>query len=141
VCATPPPSIVIGPANYERIYHSDCGEGTKPVWRFFDWKTVTPATDSRLEFFAETLADPSMFATLPVSPGTFMSAGVVAVGTATGAPITVWTGNSVDPLLQAKGLKSQEYLKITVRFVTNTEHTASPVLKDWRQSYSCEPAE
>jgi len=38
-------------------------------------------------------------------------------------------------------LKSQEYLKITVRFIPNNEGTASPVLKNWRQSYSCVPAE
>jgi hypothetical protein len=41
----------------------------------------------------------------------------------------------------ASPLKSQQYLKITVRFSPNDEHTLSPVLNDWRQSYSCVPAE
>jgi hypothetical protein len=116
-------------------------DGTKPIWRFLDWQTVTPATDSRLEFFAETQADPNDFSTVPVAPIGIMSDAVVNVGTATGAPITVWTGNAVEPLLEAKGLKSQQYLKVTVRFVPNTEFSASPILKDWRQSYSCVPAE
>jgi len=140
-CQAPPAVLAVAYQNYERIYHSDCPDGTKVVWRFFDWQTVTPATDSRLEIFAETQADPMMFSVLPVAPNTVTADGVVSVGTVTGAPVTVWTGNAVDPLLQAQMLKSQEYLKITVRFVPNTERTASPILKNWRQSYSCVPAE
>ncbi|HEY0465945.1 MAG TPA: PA14 domain-containing protein [Polyangiaceae bacterium] len=141
LCAVPPPVTGIAPQNYERIYHSDCMKGTKVVWRFFDWQTVTPATDSRLEFFAETGADPNQFATLPVAPNTVESDSVVELGVATGAPVTTWTGTAVEPLLQAKMLKSQEYLKVTIRFVPNTEFSRSPILKDWRQSYSCVPAE
>lgn len=140
-CQAPPAVLAVGYQNYERIYHSDCPDGTKVVWRFFDWQTVTPATDSRLEIFAETQVDPTMFSVLPVAPNTVTAVGVVSVGTVTGPPVTVWTGNAVDPLLRAQMLKSQEYLKITVRFVPNTERTASPILKDWRQSYSCVPAE
>jgi len=141
VCASPPPVTGYIPQNYERIYQADCMEGTKVVWRFFDWQTVTPATDSRLEIFAETQADPSLFSTLPVAPNAISADAVVEVGTVTGAPVSVWTGNAIEPLLEAKMLKSREYLKITVRFVPNTELNASPILKDWRQSYSCVPAE
>jgi len=141
LCAAPPPAAGILPQNYERIYHADCMDGTKVVWRFFDWQTVTPPTGSRLEFFAETQADPTEFSTLPTAPAPVSSDTVVSIGSASGAPVTVWTGNAVDPLLQDKMLKSQEYLKITVRFVPNSEYNASPILKDWRQSYSCVPAE
>jgi len=76
-----------------------------------------------------------------VAPNAIMSDTVVNLGSASGAPVTVWTGTSVEPLLRAKMLKSQEYLKITVRFMPNTEGNQSPILKDWRQSYSCVPAE
>lgn len=141
VCVAPPPVVAILPQNYERIYRADCMDGTKVVWRFLDWQTITPATGSRLEFFAETQADPSQFSTLPLAPAPVTSDTVVSVGTASGAPLTLWTGNAVDPLLQDKMLKSQEYLKVTVRFVPNAEYNASPVLKNWRQSYSCVPAE
>ena len=141
VCSAPPPVAGVVPQNYERIYRSDCMDGTKVVWRFFDWQTVTPPTGSSIEFFAETQADPSEFATLPVAPNGVTSDTVVKVGSASGAPVTVWTGNAVEPLLAAKMLKSQEYLKITIRFLPNTEFSASPILKDWRQSYSCVPAE
>ena len=141
VCSAPPPVAGVVPQNYERIYRSDCMDGTKVVWRFFDWQTVTPPTGSSIEFFAETRADPSEFETLPVAPNGVTSDTVVRVGSASGAPVTVWTGNAVEPLLEAKMLKSQEYLKITIRFLPNTEFSASPILKDWRQSYSCVPAE
>ena len=141
LCTSPPPVAAILPQNYERIYHADCMDGSKVVWRFLDWQTITPPTGSRLEFYAETQADPNQFSTLPVAPNPVSSDSVVSVGTASGAPIAIWTGNAVDPLLQEKMLKSQEYLKVTVRFVPNDEFSASPILKDWRQSYSCVPAE
>jgi len=140
-CSSPPPVTAILPQNYERIYRADCMDGSKVVWRFFDWQTVTPATGSRLEFFAETQADPNLFSTLPVAPNPINSDTVVKIGSASGAPVTLWTGNAVDPLLEAKMLKSQEYLKVTVRFMPNSEFSASPTLKNWRQSYSCVPAE
>ncbi|HET7545940.1 MAG TPA: PA14 domain-containing protein [Polyangiaceae bacterium] len=141
VCTAPPAVAAVLPQNYERIYHADCKDGTKVVWRFLDWQTETPPTGSRLEFFAETQADPTQFSTLPVAPNAVSSDTVVAVGVASGAPITIWTGNAVDPLLEDKMLKSQEYLKVTVRFVPNAEYSQSPILKNWRQSYSCLPAE
>ncbi len=140
-CVAPPTVLGYGYENWERIYESDCPDGTKVVWRFFDWQTVTPATGSRLEVFAETQVDPSLFQVLPPAPNLVAATGVVAVGTITGDPVTNWTGNAVDPLLEAKMLKSQNYLKITIRFIPNSEGTASPVLKNWRQSYSCVPAE
>ena len=140
-CELPPAVFAFGPANYERIYQSGCPGGSKVVWRFFDWKTVTPGTASALEFYAQTEADPDLFSTLPPAPAPVMADGVVLVGSASGAPVTNWTGNAVDGLLAADSLKSQLYLKITVRFVPNTERTASPILTDWRQSYSCVPAE
>ena len=141
VCALPPAVVSYGYENWERIYESDCQEGTKPVWRFFDWQTVTPDTGSRLEIFAETEADPSLFSVVPTAPNLVSITGVVPLATISGPPITNWTGNSVDLALDQVMLKSQQYLKITVRFIPNDEGTASPVLKDWRQSYSCVPAE
>jgi hypothetical protein len=140
-CAAPPPAYAVLPQNYERIYEADCMGSSKVVWRFLDWQTVTPETGSRLEFFAETATDPKQFSTLPVAPTAVSIDTVVRVGTASGAPVTTWEGNAVDPLLEAKDLRSQKYLKVTVRFVPNTEFNASPVLKNWRQSYSCVPAE
>ncbi|MES1173750.1 MAG: PA14 domain-containing protein [Myxococcales bacterium] len=142
VCSTPPSVLVFGPSNYERIYKADCADGTKPVWRFFDWKAITPDTHSKLEFYAETQADPTLFATLPSYPLAVTASDVVLLGTATGPTVADWVGASVSERLDVdKMLKSQLYVKITIRFVPNDELTKSPVLQNWRQSYSCEPAE
>ncbi|HEY4104286.1 MAG TPA: PA14 domain-containing protein, partial [Polyangiaceae bacterium] len=143
-CQPPPAILVMTPANYERNYSAVCGTGTQPVWRFFDWEDITPATSSKIQFYAQTSATGTDFATLPVYPAavtTGASSGVVLLGTATGAPNTTWIGSDVGAALTAVGLKSQQYLKVTIRLVPNNELTASPTLTNWRQSYSCVPAE
>ncbi len=140
-CSPPPPILILGPASYERTYQATCDSGSKPVWRFFDWKTVTPNSNSKIEFFAQTSATGSDFATLPAYPTNPTMSGVVKVGTASGAPNTSWTGGDVGAKLVAAGYKSQQYLKVTIRMVPNDELTASPTLTNWRQNYSCVPAE
>jgi len=140
-CAAPPPLLIMGPANYERTYTAVCETGTKAVWRFFDWQTVTPSANSKIEFYAQTSAKGNDFTTLPVYPTTVTTAGVVKLGTATGAPNTSWIGSDVGALLSAAGLKSQQYLKVTIRMVPNDANSAAPTLTNWRQNYSCVPAE
>jgi len=131
----------MAPANYERVYQATCDSGAKPVWRFFDWQTVTPSNNSKIEFYAQTSATGTDFATLPNYPTAVSTAGVVTLGTATGAPITSWVGADVGAKLVTAGFKSQQYLKVTMRLVPNTQLTASPTLTNWRQNYSCVPAE
>ncbi|HET7545441.1 MAG TPA: PA14 domain-containing protein [Polyangiaceae bacterium] len=140
-CAPPPPLVVLGPANYERNYTAVCEDGTKPVWRFFDWQTITPSANSKIEFYAQTSATGKDFATLPVYPTAVTTPGVVKLGTASGAPNTSWVGSDVGALLIAAGYKSQQYLKVTVRMVPTDGLTAAPTLTNWRQNYSCVPAE
>jgi len=143
-CSPPPPILLLGPANYERNYTAVCGTGTKPVWRFFDWEDITPANNSKIEFYAQTSATGTDFATLPTYPTavtTGAATGIVFLGTATGAANTTWIGSDVGAALTAAGLKSQEYLKVTIRMIPNNANTASPTLTNWRQSYSCMPAE
>ena len=140
-CSPPPPILILGPANYERSYRAVCDSGTKPVWRFFDWQTITPSANSKIEFYAQTSATGTDFATVPAYPTTVTMAGVVKLGTATGAPNSTWVGSDVGALLLAAGLKSQQYLKVTIRMVPNDGLTASPTLTNWRQNYSCVPAE
>jgi hypothetical protein len=47
----------------------------------------------------------------------------------------------MDEPFQVANTPDRKLLKITVRFVPNNNGTASPVLNDWRLSYSCPPAE
>ncbi|MEO6600093.1 MAG: PA14 domain-containing protein, partial [Polyangiaceae bacterium] len=140
-CSPPPPILVPGPANYERAYQAACDSGTKPEWRFFDWQTVTPNSNSKIEFFAQTSATGNDFATVPLYPSAVTTPGIVKLGTASGASITSWTGGDVGALLLASGYKSQQYLKVTIRFVPNDELSAGPTLTKWRQNYSCVAAE
>ncbi|HTA92041.1 MAG TPA: PA14 domain-containing protein, partial [Polyangiaceae bacterium] len=143
-CSPPPPILNLGPANYVRPYTAVCGSGTLPVWRFFDWETITPNTNSKIEFYAQTSETGTDFSTLPVYPTvvtTGSGTGIVYLGTATGAPNTTWIGADVGAALLAANLKSQQYLNVTIRLVPNNELTASPTLTNWRQNYSCVPAE
>ena len=140
-CHPPPPILVPQAANFERNYNAVCDTGTKPVWRFFDWETITPNSNSKIEFYAQTSATGTDFATLPNYPTVVAAAGVVKIGTASGAPNVTWIGADVGAALAAVNLKSQQYLKVTIRMVPNDELTLSPTLTNWRQNYSCVPAE
>ena len=84
VCITPPSATGYAPENFERVYKFDCPIGAKGVWRFFDWKAVTPDSNSMLEFYAETQADPSAFATLPPWPLPIQVGDAVLLGSAKG---------------------------------------------------------
>jgi hypothetical protein len=143
-CSPPPPILIPAPANYERTYAAACDSGTKSTWRFFDWETITPAANSKIEFYAQTSSTGTDFSTLPTYPTMVTlggSTGIVYLGSATGASNTTWIGSDVGAALSAVGLKSQQYLKVTIRLVPNDALTASPTLTNWRQSYSCVPAE
>jgi hypothetical protein len=123
------------------MYTSECGKGTLPVWRFFDWQAVTPPIDSAIEIYAESSDDPGTFHTLPEAPTAVMISGVVKIATVTGPTVTGWVGQDVGAKLTAAGVVQRKYLMITLRLIPNTKITATPTLTDWRQSYSCPPQE
>ncbi|MDF3064419.1 MAG: hypothetical protein K0R38_20 [Polyangiaceae bacterium] len=141
VCTKPPPLPSYKPTNFTRVYTAECGKGTKPVWRFFDWKAETPPTDSYIEIYAETSDDPGTFKVVPDAPTAVSLAGVVKVATVTGATVTGWVGQDIGALLTAAKLPQRKYLKITLRLAPNLKKTATPKLTDWRQAYSCPPSE
>jgi hypothetical protein len=141
VCTKPPPLPTYKPTNFKRVYTSECGKGTKPIWRFFDWQAQTPPISSYIEFYAESSDDPSTFHDLPIAPTAVMVSGVVKIATVTGATIMGWVGKDVGALMTAAGVPQRKYLQITVRMMPNTKVTATPVLTDWRQAYSCPPQE
>jgi hypothetical protein len=139
-CSPPPPILNLGPANYTRDYLAVCDAGTKAVWRFFDWETITPSSNSRIEFDAQTSATGTDFTTVAKYPAA-VSAPVAKLGTAIGAPNPTWIGADVGAALIAAQVTSQPFLRVTMRMVPNDELTASPTLTNWRQAYSCVPAE
>jgi hypothetical protein len=141
VCTKPPPLPTFKATNFKRVYTAECGKGTKPIWRFFDWQAQTPPTGSFIEFYAETADDSSTFHDLPVAPTAVMIGGVVKIATVTGATIAGWVGQDVGALMKAAGVPQRKYLQITVRMMPNIKVNATPVLTDWRQAYSCPPQE
>lgn len=141
VCVKPPPLPTYHPENYQRMYTAECGKGTLPVWRFFDWQAITPPIDSAIEIYAESSDDPGTFHTLPEAPTAVMINGVVKIATVTGPTVAGWVGQDVGAKLKAAGVVQRKYLMITLRLIPNTKITATPTLTDWRQSYSCPPQE
>jgi len=141
VCTKPPPLPTYKPTNFTRLYTSECGKGTKPVWRFFDWKAETPPIDSYIEIYAESADDPATFHVVPDAPTVVAIAGVVKVATIKGATVSGWVGQDIGALLTAANLPQRKYLNITIRLAPNTKNTATPKLTDWRQAYSCPPQE
>lgn len=141
VCAAPPSFDSFSPGNVARVYQGQCRFDAAPVWRFFDWQASTPETGSFIQFYAETASDPADFRDLPVAPQSVNTPGVVYLGAASGPSDGGWIGNDIGALFDAAGVPQREYVKITMRLSPNEELTESPVLHDFRLSYSCPPTQ
>jgi hypothetical protein len=108
---------------------------TQPVWRFFDWETITPG-NSDIKFSAATATSAAGLAATQGDPS------VIPIGTASGAPITVWTGADVGAALSAsKQSPSLAYLRIFADFQPTSDKSAGPTLTDWRQQFDCVASE
>lgn len=112
-------------ATLVRDYQGICPTGKSPVWRFFDWETVTPA-DSYITFQAQTS---------DTQAGLSTATPVVGLGTASGAPITNWVGTDVSAALAPN--PSLAYLRVTMTLNPSTDHYSAPTLTAWRQNYDC----
>jgi hypothetical protein len=131
----PPPPPYPSPVTFTRDYDGACPVGTKVVWRFFDYQTVTPS-DSSIVFNAQTA---STAAGLGAAPS-------VALTTVTGPPITTWTGVDVGAkLVPTYGpdptSASQEFLRVTITLNPSTDEYSAPTLTAWRQNFDCVPSE
>jgi hypothetical protein len=141
LCVKPPPLPNYHPDNFERLYTAECGEGTLPVWRFFDWQAETPPIGSAIEIWVQSADDPDDFLTLPVYPAVINNPAVALLATVTGPTVMGWVGADVGEALTDAGIPQRKYLLVTLRLIPNTKITATPVVSDWRQSYSCPPQE
>lgn len=141
-CAKPPAFSTYAPANFERVYAATCAPGQLVDWTFFDYKASVPEVGGVLELYAESSDDPAGFQTLPTYPAAVNLPGVVLLGVQNPpGDLTTWARIALDQPLAAAGLPDRKYLKITIRFAPNQAGVASPLLTDWRQSFSCPPAE
>ena len=126
-CLTPlpPPAQAYYPATLTRDYQGVCPNSKVPVWRFFDWETVTPS-DSTIVFKAQTASTQGLLPT---------AVPVVTLGTVSGAPITNWTGTDVGAALSPT--KSGTWLRVTITLNPSSDKLNAPVLTAWRQQYDC----
>jgi hypothetical protein len=129
-CQPPAPVPNFEDGVYTRDYVGSCPSDTLPVWRFFDWQTITPS-DSKIVFSVQTSDTAAGLASAPS----------VVIGTASGAPTVGWVGANVDDALHAAGLASEQYLRVTMSLYAASDRFSAPTLLDWRQSYSCPPAQ
>ncbi len=142
VCTEPPEFDTYVPANFERVYEADCGIDAAAEWHFFDWKAETPATGSFIEFYVQTADDPDDFYSLPPAPESAAFPGVFLLARVEGPQDpNVWTGVDVGALFKKLEVIEKPFLKITIRFSPNEELDASPVLRDFRMTFSCPPAQ
>jgi hypothetical protein len=141
-CTKPPAFSKYAPANFERIYASNCVPGQKVDWTFLDYKARVPAVGGVIEFYAESSDDPATFQRLPRYPATVSLSGVALLGVQN-APgdLNAWTRITLDQPLSTANVVERKYLKITMRFAPNQAGVAAPLLTDWRQSFSCPPGE
>ena len=125
-----PITIVYTPQTYTREFVGTCPAGTHAVWRFFQWQSTIPANTS-ITFSAQT----KMLATDTYQPATPLGIGSATVST----PTPSWSQgpNTVDSVLVAAGLASQQYLLVSMLFTPNPTGTLAPSLQAWQQNYDC----
>ncbi len=123
---TPPPYQ--NPITISRQYQATCAVGQSPVWRFFDWKTVTPS-DTSIVFSAQTASTVAGLSGAVPAP----------LGSASGASITTWVGTDVSGALASLVPKqtSQTYLQVNITLNPSSDHNSTPTLTAWQQTYDC----
>jgi len=141
-CVKPPGFAKYAPANFERVYTSNCEAGKLADWTFFDLKASVPATGGKIEIYAESSDSPTGFQKLPAYPAPVNLEGVALIGTEE-APghAPDFRRLAIDQALLAANVVERKYLKITLRLVPNQAGIAAPVVLEFRQSFSCPPGE
>jgi hypothetical protein len=128
---------VYSTGTFERDYEGTCPEGTETIWRYFDWKVLTPG-DSEVRFYAQTADTKAQFESTSPPP-------LILLYVAKGPPPALppppapqeypWNGVYVDDVLP--GRESKHWLRITMELVPSSDRLSTPSISDWRQSYSC----
>jgi hypothetical protein len=142
-----PPTVVLGydPATFVQDYTAACSDGTKPIWREFDWQGLVP-TSASIVVTAQsgdtvaTLA-PAMPLTIATSTmdtdvgslGTTFDFAVIDAGSATAS-----TGvfNKANPRVPSRNL-----LRLTITLNPSADQLTAPTLLQWKVQYDCAPAE
>jgi|GEM_PF-3014185 len=122
----------MAPATFTRDYVASCPAGFKPRWGLFLFH-LTTAGGSRIGFgaqTAETAADLATAMNVDLGDSTLDNYG----GTA--------DSRDVGSVLEAaQQLYSFNYLRVSMTLYPSANGSTAPVLHDWEQRYSCQPAE
>jgi hypothetical protein len=141
------PAVVPGynPATFVQDYTANCGDGTKPVWREFDWQASIPNTASVtvMAQSGDTVATlaPAMPLTVVnattstnVGPtGTSFDYALIDAGQGT-TPSGAF--NTASPIVPSRNL-----LRLTITLTPTSDNLTAPTLLQWKVQYDCRPAE
>ena len=142
-----PPAVVQGydPATFVQDYTANCADGTKPIWREFDWQAsipdsasvvVTAQSGDNVNALAPSM--PLTVATATTSTNTG-SAGTTydyalidaGKGSSTSGPF-----NTANPIVPSRNL-----LRLTITLNPTADQLLAPTLRSWKVQYDCAPAE
>jgi hypothetical protein len=128
-CVVTPPFVE---DTFERTFVASCESGFKPLWGAFSYHMTAP-NGSHIEFSAktgETAGDLVTATAVPLKDANASNYGMMAESVDVGKKLAT---AMISPFFSQ--------LKISMRFRTPTGGSASPILHDWEQRYSCVPAE
>jgi len=140
------PQVLPGyePATFIQDYTANCSEGTKPVWREFDWQASIPDSASIVitAQSGDTVATlkPAMPLTLAtVTASTDVGSGTkfdfALIDTGKGAT-TAGAFNTASPFVPSRNL-----LRLSITLNPTGDNLAAPTLLKWKVQYDCAPAE
>src|SRR6478752_855209 len=141
------PSVLPGydPATFVQDYTANCMDGTKPVWREFDWQASIPDTAS-IVITAQSGSDiaslaPAMPLTLATatsstnvgSSGTNFDFALIDAGK---GPTAAGVFNKASPVVPSRDL-----LRLTITLNPTGDNLVAPALLKWKVQYDCAPDE
>lgn len=120
------------PATYRRVYEATCEFGFQPRWGLFLFH-LTTASSSRIGLGARTAASEAELAaatSVDLGDSTLDNYGGMAD-----------SRNVGDLLEAAEEPFSRAFLEVAITLYPSANGAVAPVLHDWEQRYTCEPAE
>jgi len=141
------PAVVPGyeAATFVQDYTADCSDGTKPVWREFDWQALIPDSAS----IVITAQSGDTIATL--SPAVPLKLATATTDTNVGSGGTLFDYALIDagkgnggsgPFDSASPpTPSRNLLRLAITLNPTGDNIAAPTLRKWKVQYDCVPAE
>lgn len=120
------------PVTYTRDYSAACPPGFQPRWGLFLFH-LTTASSSRIGFAAQTAATAADLAT-----AMSVSLGDSSQDNYEGMPDSRDVGDALEAAQQPF---ARAHLRVSMTLYPSANGLAAPILHDWEQRYSCEPAE